>query len=66
MINKKDPHLIAVERKGTSGSNHLWDGPLNTDGYPKGKGSSSGKNGMEVSKMDCHYKSGPITMRAKA
>jgi len=30
-----------------------------------GKGSSSGKDGLEVSKYPCDYKAGPITQRAK-
>lgn len=69
MMNNKimDPHLMKVERPKVSGLNHLWDGPLDTDGYPKGQGSSSGKNGMKL-KMDCPCEAtalGPITQRAK-
>lgn len=70
MMNNKtmDPHLMKVERPKVSGLNHLWDGPLDTDGYPMGKGSSNGKNGMKL-KMDCAYDSPvtmPITQRAKS
>ena len=28
------------------GANALWNGPFNTDSLPKGKGSSSGKDGI--------------------
>jgi len=70
MMNNKatDPHLMKVEKPKVSGLNHLWDGPLDTDGYPKGKGSSSGKNGIKL-KMDCGDESPmimPITQRAKS
>ena len=51
--------------EGQVGENALWEGPLDTTGFPMGKGSSSGKNGMEVKKYPCSYKGGPITMRAK-
>lgn len=68
MINgKKDPHLVKAERPGVSGLNHLWDGPLDTSGYPKGLGSSSGKNGIKL-KFDCGCDAplkAPITQIAK-
>ena len=28
------------------GANAIWNGPFDTTGFPKGKGSSSGKNGI--------------------
>jgi hypothetical protein len=62
---KKTQAVANVEKHGMTGANALWDGPLSLDGFPKGKGSSSGKNGMEVSKVSCSYKSAPITQRAK-
>ena len=70
MINKtsmQDPHLTKIERPGTSGANHLWDGPLDKTGYPMGKGSSSGKNGIKLKKYPCkEVNTGlPITQRAK-
>jgi hypothetical protein len=69
MNNKiTDPHLVKMEKPGVSGLNHLWDGPLDTSAYPKGKGSSSGKNGMKL-KLDCGRGSfipEPITQRAKS
>ena len=34
--------------EGQVGENALWEGPLDTTGFPMGKGSSSGKNGMEA------------------
>ena len=48
------------------GANALWDGPFDTTGYPKGKGSSSGKNGIKLRFDDpscgCMM---PITKKAK-
>lgn len=69
MMNEKttDPHLMKMARDKVSGLNHLWDGPFDTTGYPKGQGSSSGKNGMKL-KMDCGCGGSPlepITQRAK-
>jgi hypothetical protein len=51
--------------EGQVGENAIWEGPLDTTGFPMGKGSSSGKNGMEVKKYPCSHRRGPITMRAK-
>lgn len=42
---KKNPKL-----SGQIGENAIWDGPLDKTGFPMGKGSSSGKDGMQVSK----------------
>jgi len=55
-------------KAGQVGENALWDGPLSKEGFPMGKGSSSGSQGMEVSKADCGCDSvkGPITSRARA
>lgn len=47
------------------GANAIWDGPLDTTAYPKGKGSSSGKNGIKLRFDEPGYKPGPITMKAK-
>jgi hypothetical protein len=47
------------------GANALWDGPFDTTGYPKGKGSSSGKNGIKLRFDDPIYNAQPITQRAK-
>lgn len=47
------------------GANALWDGPFDTTGYPKGKGSSSGKNGVKLRFDQPTCNSEPITQRAK-
>jgi len=47
------------------GANALWDGPFDTTGYPKGKGSSSGKNGIKLRFDEPTYNAQPITQRAK-
>jgi hypothetical protein len=49
------------------GANALWNGPFDTTGYPKGKGSSSGKDGIKLrfddpKPCECGV---PITSRAK-
>jgi len=51
--------------EGQVGESHVWDGPLSTEGFPMGNGSSSGITGMQVKKYPCEYKAGPITQRAK-
>jgi len=57
---KKNPKL-----SGQIGENAIWEGPLDKTGFPMGKGSSSGKYGMEVSKapFECGHGT-PITNRA--
>jgi hypothetical protein len=63
----KDIKQLKADLQGQVGENAIWDGPLSKKGFPMGKGSSSGKNGLEVSKADCHCQPGtPITSRAKA
>ena len=47
------------------GANALWAGPLDTTAYAKGKGSSSGKNGIKLRFDMPSYTPGPITQRAK-
>ena len=52
---------------GQVGENAVWDGPSSKVGFTMGKGSSSGAQGMQVSKYPCgcgDYKL-PITQRAK-
>jgi len=51
--------------EGQVGESHVWDGPLDTTGFPMGSGSSSGITGMQVSKYPCKPSRGPITQRAK-
>jgi hypothetical protein len=65
MMKLSTPAVKRIENDGITGANALWNGPLDITGFPLGKGSSSGKNGMEVSKASCSYKSAPITQRAK-
>jgi hypothetical protein len=48
------------------GANAIWDGPLDTTGYPKGQGYSGGKNGIKLrfDDPDCGCMI-PITQKAK-
>jgi len=50
---------------GGLGADAIWAGPWDSTGYPKGKGSSSGKNGIKLRFDDPVCKPGPITMKAK-
>jgi len=48
------------------GSDAIWDGPLNMDSMPRGKGSSSGANGIQLlAKNMPAYIPGPISQIAK-
>ena len=50
------------------GPTAIWDGPFDSTGYPKGSGSSSGKDGMEISKSECGCSRSammPITQKVK-
>ncbi len=59
-------HDYKKSLEGTVGESHVWDGPLDTTGFPMGKGSSSGKDGMQLKKYPQKpYSSAPITQRAK-
>ena len=53
--------------EGQIGESHIWDGPLDTTGFPMGKGSSSGAKGMQIKKYPCksYDLQGPITQKAK-
>ncbi len=65
---KKDRKTLANQKlEGQVGENAVWDGPLSKEGFPMGKGSSSGITGLEVSKAPCGYgyQEGPISSRAK-
>ena len=64
-MKKKETMFGKAQLQGQVGENAVWDGPLNTTGFPMGKGSSSGINGMQVSKYPTPYKSMPITQIAK-
>jgi hypothetical protein len=38
------------------GESHVWDGPLNTSGFPKGMGNSRGITGMKLNHAGIPYK----------
>ncbi len=63
----KDIKQLKADLAGQIGENAIWDGPLSKKGFPMGKGSSSGKDGLEVSKapFTCGHGT-PITQRAKS
>lgn len=65
MKEKNKFDMGKAQLKGQVGENAVWDGPLDTTGFPMGKGSSSGITGMQLSKYPCKYSSEPITQRAK-
>ena len=53
---------LKADLAGQIGENAIWDGPLSKEGFPMGKGSSSGKNGLEVFKEQFKCRHGrPIT-----
>jgi hypothetical protein len=59
---KKGKRLYSPEQ----GSDAIWDGPLDLDSMPKGKGSSSGANGIQLlAHNEPAYIPGPITKIAK-
>jgi len=65
---KYDKKIIpnaAGNAEGVVGEAALWEGPLSQVGRPHGRGSSSGKNGMQVLKYPSPYESKPITECAK-
>ena len=63
----KNIKQLKVDLAGQVGENAVWDGPLSKEGFPMGKGSSSGIYGLEVSKASCGCDSinMPITQKAK-
>ena len=65
VMRKKTPAVNKIEEQGITGANALWDGPLDTSGFPIGEGSSSGIRGMKVKQDNVAYKAGPITQKAK-
>ena len=65
MHNDKAHQKAAKGSSGVVGESAIWDGPLSKEGFPMGKGSSSGITGLEVSKYPCSYSDAPITQRAK-
>jgi|TARA_R100001463_G_scaffold112861_3_gene168010 hypothetical protein len=65
-MDKSKAIISNPQLKGQVGESHVWDGPLDTSGFPMGSGSSSGITGMEIKKAPTFYKSGAITQIAKA
>jgi hypothetical protein len=64
-MRKITPAVKRIENDGITGANALWNGPLDIDGFPMGKGASNGKNGMEIKKFPVMCNPAPITQRAK-
>ena len=60
MHNQKyDPSMEKLkpgQKVGVVGESHIWDGPLDQQGRPHGKGSSSGITGMQILKAPVPYK----------
>ena len=65
MEDKKKAIFANEQLNGQVGENAVWDGPLSKVGFPMGKGSSSGRLGMQVSKYPTPDPKGPITQIAK-
>jgi len=65
MKDTKTKAVVKAE-EGVVGANALWDGPLDTSGFPMGKGSSSGINGMKINQAAVPYSEGPITCKTYA
>jgi|GEM_PF-717771 len=66
IMKKNSPAVSKIEGQGVTGANALWDGPLDTTGFPMGKGSSSGKDGMKIKQDNAVYTAGPITSKTYA
>lgn len=67
-MHEKSKQIIkSPSLQGAVGESAVWNGPLDTSGFPMGKGSSSGANGMQIKKYPCksYDLQGPITSRAK-
>lgn len=64
---QKHPRSIHDREAKTSGvgANALWNGPYDSTGLPKGKGSSSGITGIVLNNDKPSYSPGPITQKAK-
>lgn len=48
------------------GATAIWDGPFDSTGLPKGKGSSSGKDGIKLRFDEPSCAGGSIIQRVKA
>jgi|TARA_R110002167_G_scaffold332748_1_gene539649 hypothetical protein len=56
MDHKSKSIIGKPELTGQVGESAVWDGPLNTDGFPKGKGNSRGITGMKLHHAGVPYK----------
>ena len=56
MDHKSKSIIGAPELTGQVGESHVWDGPLNMDQFPKGKGNSRGITGMKLNHAGVPYK----------
>ena len=63
--DKAHTHASKNDKIGIVGESHIWDGPLDQEGRPHGKGASNGATGMQILKAPTYYKGMPITQCAK-
>jgi hypothetical protein len=67
-LNTKEHPMTIFDKEAKSsgvGANALWNGPLDTTAFPKGRGSSSGKDGIVFNNVKPVYDPRAITQRAK-
>jgi len=57
--------ITKPQLEGQVGENAIWEGPLDTSGFPMAPGSSSGITGMKLKMAECSYTPGPITKKAQ-
>jgi len=57
-MDQKSKSIIKnpVLSSGQVGESAIWDGPLNMDMFPKGKGNSRGITGMKLNQASVPYK----------
>lgn len=68
-INAKKHPISSYDKEAALngvGANAIWDGPLDTTAYPKGKGYSGGKDGIKLRFDDPGYTGGSIIQRVKS
>jgi hypothetical protein len=67
LITKRHPMSVHDKEAKMSGvgANALWNGPFDTTGLPKGKGLSSGKDGIILNNAKPVCDPRAITQRAK-
>ena len=63
--DKSHTHASKNNSVGIVGESQIWDGPLDQDGRPHGKGWSAGIYGMKLKLAGTPYKAGPISQIAK-